>query len=110
MTRMHLRGKNNIAKRALIHAAIFNLSLILRQILGVGTARHGADLVAAIYFAFLMLTQVENTTLLAIEPPRLTARLKNRLVTITLHRERKRLLSTGCSPLSRWNECFETRR
>ena len=54
---MHLRGKNNIAKRALIHAAAFNLSLILRQMLRVGTARQAADLFAALYFAFLRLTQ-----------------------------------------------------
>ncbi len=33
MRRVHLRGKNNIAKRALIHAAAFNLSLILRHML-----------------------------------------------------------------------------
>ena len=29
MRRVHLRGKDNIAKRALIHAAAFNLSLIV---------------------------------------------------------------------------------
>ena len=62
MRRVHLRGKNNIAKRALIHAAAFNLSLILRQMLGVGTARQAADLVAALCFALLRLTQAENTT------------------------------------------------
>jgi len=39
MRRVHLRGKNNIAKRLLIHAAAFNLSLILRQMLRAGTAR-----------------------------------------------------------------------
>jgi len=52
MRRVHLRGKNNIAKRALIHAAAFNLSLILRQMLRVGTARQAADLFAALCFAF----------------------------------------------------------
>jgi len=31
MRRVHLRGQDNIAKRVLIHAAAFNLSLILRQ-------------------------------------------------------------------------------
>ena len=77
MRRVHLRGKNNIAKRALIHAAAFHLSLILRQMLGVGTARQAADLVAALCFAFLKLTQAENTTLPAIESPRPTARPKN---------------------------------
>ena len=43
MRRVHLRGKNNLAKRLLIYAAAFNLSLILRQMLGTGTARQAAD-------------------------------------------------------------------
>jgi transposase len=52
MRRVHLRGKHNIAKRALIHAAAFNLSLILRRILGVGTARQAADLFALFVLRF----------------------------------------------------------
>ena len=39
MRRTHLRGHRNILKRLLIHVAAFNLSLILRQQLGVGTPR-----------------------------------------------------------------------
>ena len=39
MRRTHLREHPNILKRLLIHAAGFNLSLILRKILGFGTAR-----------------------------------------------------------------------
>src|SRR5229473_4831966 len=77
MRRVHLRGKNNIAKRALIHAAAFNLSLILRQILRVGTARQAADLFAALCFAFLRLTRAGNSALLGIEPLRPTARTTN---------------------------------
>jgi hypothetical protein len=46
----HLRGQDNIAKRLLIHAAAFNLSLILRRLLGVGTARQAADRLAALCF------------------------------------------------------------
>ena len=55
MRRVHLRGKDNIAERALIHAAAFNLSLILRQIFGVGTARQAANLATAAGFLFLLL-------------------------------------------------------
>lgn len=55
MRRVHLRGRDNIAKRALIHAAAFNLSLILRQIFGVGTARQAANLATAACFLFLLL-------------------------------------------------------
>jgi len=39
MRRTHLRGHQNILKRLLIHAAGFNLSLILRQTIGHGTPR-----------------------------------------------------------------------
>ena len=39
MRRLHLRGRNNILKRLLVHGAAFNLSLILRQTLGVGKPR-----------------------------------------------------------------------
>ena len=39
MRRTHLRGHRNILKRLLVHVAAFNLSLILRRELGVGTPR-----------------------------------------------------------------------
>ena len=39
MRRTHLRGHKNILKRQLIHVGAFNLSLILRQLLGAGTPR-----------------------------------------------------------------------
>jgi transposase len=39
MRRAHLRGRQNIAKRVLVHAAGFNLSLVMRKRLGRGTPR-----------------------------------------------------------------------
>jgi transposase len=39
MRRTHLRGHQNILKRQLVHVGAFNLSLILRQLLGAGTPR-----------------------------------------------------------------------
>jgi transposase len=39
MRRVHLRGRDNILKRLLVHGAAFNLSLILRKTLGVGKPR-----------------------------------------------------------------------
>jgi transposase len=39
MRRTHLRKHDNILKRQLIHVGAFNLSLILRQMLGAGTPR-----------------------------------------------------------------------
>jgi len=37
--RTHLRGHPNILKRLLIHVSAFNLGLILRHVIGVGTPR-----------------------------------------------------------------------
>lgn len=39
MRRVHLRGRENVLKRQLIHVCAFNLSLIFRLILGAGTPR-----------------------------------------------------------------------
>jgi transposase len=39
MRRVHLRGRDNILKRLLVHGAAFNLSLVLRKALGVGKPR-----------------------------------------------------------------------
>jgi transposase len=39
MRRVHLRGHTNIRKRLLIHTAAFNLGLLMRQLIGVGTPR-----------------------------------------------------------------------
>jgi len=39
MRRTHLRGHTNILKRILIHASAFNLGLLMRQFIGLGTPR-----------------------------------------------------------------------
>jgi len=39
MRRTHLRGHRNILKRQLIHVGAFNLSLVMRKLLGAGTPR-----------------------------------------------------------------------
>ena len=39
MRRTHLRGHRNILKRLLIHLAGFNLGVLFRQLIGVGTPR-----------------------------------------------------------------------
>jgi len=57
MRRCHLRGHENILKRQLIHVGAFNLSLILRKLLGAGTPREWRNLrsvpVLLVLFAFL---------------------------------------------------------
>lgn len=39
MRRTHLKGRNNILKRLLVHAAGFNLALVMRQLFGIGKPR-----------------------------------------------------------------------
>ena len=39
MRRTHLRGRDNILKRLLIHAAAFNIALLLRKLYGIGKPR-----------------------------------------------------------------------
>lgn len=54
MRRTHLRGHKNILKRQLIHVGAFNLSLILRKLMGAGTPREwrnrGGVLLLLVYF------------------------------------------------------------
>lgn len=49
MRRVHLRGRENILKRLLVHGAAFNLSLILRQTLGVGKPRQLQGLILMLF-------------------------------------------------------------
>lgn len=53
MRRVHLRGRENVLKRQLIHVGAFNLSLILRSILGAGTPRELRNRQGALLLAFL---------------------------------------------------------
>ena len=48
MRRLHLPGRGNILKRLLIHVAGFNLSLIMRKLLGTGTPRAFAALLRSL--------------------------------------------------------------
>src|SRR6266545_4923992 len=59
MRRTHLRGHENILKRLLIHAGGFNLGLLVRSILGVGTPRGLQGRLAAVIGAVVRLIAVE---------------------------------------------------
>jgi transposase len=52
MRRLHLRHRDNIAKRLLIHAGGFNLSLVMRKLIGKGTPRGLQGLSARIFGLF----------------------------------------------------------
>ena len=57
MRRVHLRGHANIRKRLLIHTAGFNLGLLMRQLLGVGTPRGLQGRLVAVMATLLALTR-----------------------------------------------------
>ena len=48
MRRLHLRDRGNILKRLMIHTAAFNLGLLMRKVLGVGTPRGLQGLISAL--------------------------------------------------------------
>lgn len=57
MRRVHLKGRDNILKRLLVHAGGFNLALILRKLVGVGKPRRLQGALACIWagLAWLLL-------------------------------------------------------
>jgi transposase len=55
MRRTHLRGHQNILKRQLIHVGAFNLSLILRGVLGAGTPREWKNRGGMLFLQFIFL-------------------------------------------------------
>jgi len=75
MRRTHLRGHTNILKRLLIHAGGFNLGLVMRQLIGVGTPRGLQGRLAAVIGALVALWSLVNAHwafvgALPSEPPR----------------------------------------
>ena len=66
MRRTHLRGHTNILKRLLIHVSGFNLGLIMRQMIGVGTPRGLQDGPAVVIATRLALLRAVRRGLVAI--------------------------------------------
>jgi transposase len=76
MRRVHLRGHTNIRKRLLIHAGGFNLGLLMRELIGVGTPRGLQGRLVAALTGLLMLIR---TLWAAVTRHRSPARLFSRL-------------------------------
>ena len=55
MRRLHLRGRENILKRLVVHAAGFNLGLVMRKRFGVGKPRQAGSLISLIFAALTAL-------------------------------------------------------
>ena len=66
MRRTHLRGHTNILKRLLIHAGGFNLGLVMRHLIGVGTPRGLQDRPAAVIATLLVFIGAARRRLVAI--------------------------------------------
>ena len=62
MRRTHLRKHSNILKRQLIHVGAFNLSLILRKLVGAGTPREWRNHTPRLVFLFLCLFRAYSDT------------------------------------------------
>ena len=60
MRRTHLRKHSNILKRQLIHVGAFNLSLILRKLIGAGTPREWRNRTGSLRFLFLWFLQAHR--------------------------------------------------
>ncbi len=55
MRRVHLKGRDNILKRLLVHAGGFNLALILRKLVGIGKPRRLQGACERIFACFRLL-------------------------------------------------------
>jgi transposase len=77
MRRTHLRHHDNIAKRLLVHVGGFNLSLVMRQLTGIGKPRRLQGLFASIFDWILSVwslvaalwTKRESWTMVKVIPP-----------------------------------------
>ena len=84
MRRTHLRGHTNILKRVMIHAGGFNLGLLMRQLIGLGTPRGLQGRVAVVLATLWMLIGATRRRLTAISASRrLFAAVRGRLTSKT---------------------------
>lgn len=96
MRRTHLRGHANIAKRLLVHAAAFNLGLLMRRTVGAGTPRglqgRAAQAIAALVALWTALATVVGRWYATAATP-VTHRWRLELLPVTLQ---ELSLTTGC--------------
>jgi hypothetical protein len=68
MRRCSLRGRENILKRQLAHVSAFNLSLVMRQLLGAGTPRELKNRATRLVLRTFLLLIGRNRPKSAVEP------------------------------------------
>jgi len=100
MRRTHLRGHTNILKRVLIHAGGFNLGLVMRQLIGLGTPRGLQGRLATVIATLLVLLGVARRRFAAIGAShRFFATICRRLpsqITFVINPSAMATYATGC--------------
>jgi transposase len=85
MRRTHLRGHPNILKRLLIHAGAFNLGLVMRHMIGIGTPRGlQGRVAAAIALLLTLIGTIQRRFRLIGSVDRTTAATQGRLTSVFL--------------------------
>ena len=106
MRRTHLRGHTNILKRLLIHAGGFNLGLVMRHLIGIGTPRGLQGRVAAVLATLGVLMGVVRRRLTTISSshrliPAVRGRLAS-LATFAVNSSAAITCTTGCYGFEAW--------
>jgi len=100
LRRCHLRGRENILKRQLVHVGAFNLSLILRKLLGAGTPRELTNRATGLISSLLLRIACQFSSQTALQPqsvPTPAAPEVNRPIKLYTRQCRNpALCTTGC--------------
>jgi transposase len=99
MRRTHLRGHTNILKRLLIHAGGFNLGLVMRHVIGLGTPRGLQGRLAAVLAALWVLLVAVRRRIAAMlasdRPPGMRDPLRSS-TTLVVNSSAAATCTTGC--------------
>jgi transposase len=99
MRRTHLRGHTNILKRLLIHAGGFNLGLVMRQLIGLGTPRGLQDGLTGVLVTLWVLLSAPGRWLATISAShRLSAAMRGLAsrTTLVINSSAPATCTTGC--------------
>ena len=69
MRRLHLRGRENILKRLVVHSGAANLGLLMRKLFGKGTPRGFAGTISAVISAAEAVTRLWSVPVMLISEP-----------------------------------------
>jgi transposase len=96
LRRLHLRGRDNILKRVLVHAGGFNLALVMRKMFGVGKPKQLQDAVWALVSALIGLIAAVGSTICGICGSEWGKRQSRLCSLIRLPPDERPTTATGC--------------